>query len=70
MPTAVASRRDRVALELYATEKTYVKNLRLLNDLFVVPLENRLAEGSPVLTATELQSCFGGIGHVRNRIAI
>jgi len=50
--------RKKVAMEMFETEKTYVRSLKLIYDEFVCVLRNAATDKSAILTTEELQRIF------------
>jgi hypothetical protein len=55
------SARDKVAQEIFTSEQTYVQSLEELVDLYVKPLRRAVAAGSPVLSASAIDTIFSNV---------
>lgn len=64
-PSSALTHRDRIALEILQTERTYLGNLTFLVESFVIPLRTERTEsGVPVLPAETVASIFSNIEEI------
>jgi hypothetical protein len=59
-------RREKIAREVFDTEEKYVSSLKILVDVFVVPLNQAIAEHKPILTAEEMSTIFSVVQLIYN----
>jgi len=55
------ARREQIAKEVLNTEKTYVKTLKMLCDVFVTPLKQLIPQKKLILTEEQIESVFTNI---------
>lgn len=53
--------RQRVANELLETERSYVKNLQIVEELLIAPLNTAAMNGARILKDSEQTACFANL---------
>nr|XP_039249551.1 protein ECT2-like isoform X2 [Styela clava] len=61
---AAPTKRQLTAMELLQTETTYIRNLKIIIEIYKQPLENAIKTGEPILAAEDIRNIFGGISDI------
>eukprot|EP01129_Flabellula_baltica_P015754 TRINITY_DN8135_c0_g1_i1.p1 TRINITY_DN8135_c0_g1~~TRINITY_DN8135_c0_g1_i1.p1 ORF type:complete len:590 (-),score=132.59 TRINITY_DN8135_c0_g1_i1:14-1783(-) len=57
----IIARRENIAREILSTEKTYVKTLKLLKNVFMDPLNQLIVQKRPLISSEEIEGMFSNL---------